>query len=165
MKKKVLLAKKVDHARWLISYADFMTLLFSFFVVMYAIAASNTNKYHLLVESVDSSFKGKQGLWSQDEKKTSLMTNEVTQTNKINLFESTAAVIQSTLTGLIDKSLVNITATPDWVEVQLPSALLFKQGSTDLKASAEPVIQAVANVFKASLFSIRIEGFTDNVPI
>jgi len=45
-----------NHERWLVSYADFVTLLFAFFVVMYAISSVNEGKYRVLSESLDEAF-------------------------------------------------------------------------------------------------------------
>ncbi|MEK7738085.1 MAG: flagellar motor protein MotB, partial [Pseudomonadota bacterium] len=46
-----------NHDRWLVSYADFITLLFAFFVVMYALSAINEGKYRLLSDSIISAFR------------------------------------------------------------------------------------------------------------
>jgi len=48
----------VDHERWLVSYADFITLLFAFFVVMYATASINLGKYKILSDSLYGAFRG-----------------------------------------------------------------------------------------------------------
>ena len=45
-----------NHERWLVSYADFITLLFAFFVVMYAISSVNTGKYRVLSDALGSAF-------------------------------------------------------------------------------------------------------------
>ena len=49
----------VDHHRWVISYADFITLLFAFFVVMYAISSVNTSKYKSLSDGMKAAFDKK----------------------------------------------------------------------------------------------------------
>jgi chemotaxis protein MotB len=46
-----------NHERWLVSYADFITLLFSFFVVMYAISTLNEGKYKVLSDSLVQAFR------------------------------------------------------------------------------------------------------------
>lgn len=46
-----------NHERWLVSYADFITLLFAFFVVMYSVSAVNQDKYRIFSESMVSAFK------------------------------------------------------------------------------------------------------------
>ena len=45
-----------NNERWLVSYADFITLLFAFFVVMYSISSLNEGKYKILSESLDGVF-------------------------------------------------------------------------------------------------------------
>ena len=45
-----------NHERWLVSYADFITLLFAFFVVMYAISSVNEGKYRVLSDALGSAF-------------------------------------------------------------------------------------------------------------
>src|SRR4051794_21648855 len=46
-----------SHDRWLVSYADFVTLLFAFFVVMYAISTLNEGKYRVLSEAMNAAFR------------------------------------------------------------------------------------------------------------
>lgn len=50
-----------NHDRWLVSYADFITLLFAFFVVMYAISSVNEGKYKVLSNSLTNAFKNVTG--------------------------------------------------------------------------------------------------------
>ena len=45
-----------NHERWLISYADFITLLFAFFVVMYAVSSVNEGKFRIMSEALGSAF-------------------------------------------------------------------------------------------------------------
>lgn len=47
----------INHDRWLVSYADFITLLFAFFVVMYSISSLNEDKYKVLTESIEGVFQ------------------------------------------------------------------------------------------------------------
>ena len=48
--------ERTNHERWLVSYADFITLLFAFFVVMYAISSVNEGKYRVLSETLNHAF-------------------------------------------------------------------------------------------------------------
>lgn len=58
MARKKKCPEHVDHERWLVSYADFITLLFAFFVVMYATASINLGKYKILSDSLYGAFSG-----------------------------------------------------------------------------------------------------------
>lgn len=59
-RKKKELAEPENHERWLISYADFITLLFAFFVVMYSISSVNEGKYKTLSDSLGEAFSKRQ---------------------------------------------------------------------------------------------------------
>lgn len=56
-RKKSLAAEPENHDRWLVSYADFITLLFAFFVVMYSISSVNEGKYRVLSDSLNAVFQ------------------------------------------------------------------------------------------------------------
>jgi hypothetical protein len=51
-----------NHERWLVSYADFITLLFAFFVVMYALSSINEGKYRVMSDSISSAFRSIPGI-------------------------------------------------------------------------------------------------------
>ena len=55
-RKKRNIEEPENHERWLVSYADFITLLFAFFVVMYSISSVNDGKYRVLAESLEAAF-------------------------------------------------------------------------------------------------------------
>ena len=57
MARRKILEEHENHERWLVSYADFITLLFAFFVVMYAISSINEGKYRVLSDSLVSAFQ------------------------------------------------------------------------------------------------------------
>ena len=57
-RRKKLVEEHQNHERWLVSYADFITLLFAFFVVMYSVSSVNQGKYRVLSSTLDGAFKG-----------------------------------------------------------------------------------------------------------
>ncbi len=57
MSRKKYVEECQNHERWLVSYADFITLLFAFFVVMYSISSVNEGKYRVLSDSIVSAFR------------------------------------------------------------------------------------------------------------
>ena len=57
MARKKRQEEHVNHERWLVSYADFITLLFAFFVVMYSVSSVNEGKYRVLSDTLESAFK------------------------------------------------------------------------------------------------------------
>ena len=57
MARKKRIEEHENHERWLVSYADFITLLFAFFVVMYSISSVNEGKYRVLSDSMVAAFR------------------------------------------------------------------------------------------------------------
>jgi len=57
MRRRARIEEHENHERWLVSYADFITLLFAFFVVMYSLSTVNEGKYRVLSDSLVSAFR------------------------------------------------------------------------------------------------------------
>jgi len=189
-----------QHAdRWLISYADFITLLFAFFVVMYSISQVNEGKYRVLSESMVAAFdlpersmrpieKGNinrtnvpasgdnnnlpgnetpgelapGGIVQADQNKLSQLNATAQQTKQ--QFKALQTSLRHNLKDLIDRGVVDIQASDDWIEIEVPSGLLFSSGSDRLGNSALTLLHKIAELVARNNNLIRIRGFTDNVP-
>ena len=175
----------VNLERWLISYADFITLLFAFFVVMYAISSVNEGKYRVLSDTLVSAFNespkalqpiqvgenASQGSPSMIQQKHASMgppsVIDLPQPGSPSdtSLKEIADNFEKTLQPLIDKDLINITRDKDWVEIEINTSLLFASGSGDLEDEAIPVLRRLADTLKKYPNAIQVEGFTDNLPI
>jgi chemotaxis protein MotB len=168
-----------NHERWLVSYADFITLLFAFFVVMYAISSVNEGKYKVLSNSLTNAFKnttaqpGGQPIAviqgapllpvkpiakpdkAADQKK-------VEQRQKM---KNMADDIKNALQPLIAQGKVKLLETSRGVTIEINDSVLFPAGQARLQPASMSAMQAIAQVLAASDFPITIEGHTDNVPI
>lgn len=159
-KKKV--EDHVDLHRWVVSYADFITLLFAFFVVMYAMSSVNTAKYKALTEGMKTAFnkKDKENTeQSIDEQKEGPHTRKVYGKYQDGLDE-----INQSLSQLEDAN-YKINRQEGWIELNIKSGALFGSGDADLKADALMKLMQIAEKLKKSHAIISIEGYTDNVPI
>lgn len=179
-----------NHERWLISYADFITLLFAFFVVMYSVSSVNEGKYRVLSDTLVSAFdRTRDGLpiklssplrppiierdiiaprkndldIKNDFAKTDSSV-KASQKDKENL-EKISEEVAKSLKPLIDKDLIKVEKNDLWVEIEIKSNILFTSGSATLSSAAIPVLKKVANILKGSDNQIQVEGFTDNIPI
>jgi chemotaxis protein MotB len=177
--------------RWLVSYADFITLLFAFFVVMYSISQVNEGKYRVLSESLLTAFdaSGKRSP-SQEFNPIDLSHNTTTilpeQSTEVvdsseqhsvaedevpenyatpKEFERIEQQLNTQLDDLIKKDLVTIKKSRDWLEIDLRSALLFESGSERLSSNARLVLEEIANTLKSNQHQITVRGHTDNMPI
>ncbi|MEC4747476.1 flagellar motor protein MotD [Methylomicrobium sp. Wu6] len=165
-------SETVNHDRWLISYADFVTLLFAFFVVMYAISAVNENKYRAFSKSLERAFIEKKRQVSQLEDALSDSDNSANPGNTDGNWAADSRQLQYTseqlskmLEGLISENLVSVKKGKYWIELQMNSELLFLSGSAELAKTSLPLLKKVAEVLKPLPNQINVEGHTDNMPI
>jgi len=242
-------AKAEEHEnleRWLVSYADFITLLFAFFVVMYSISSINEGKYRVLSDSLIAAFhspnktlmpiqvgkmtkspieekmKVRQSPfvikvpqiplpWTRDVKlkgagsqtyrsrapivdrilKTLARAGEVKLTAQqqralaeaLNVksaagggrdkaggpdavaMKKIAADVQRALQTLINKNLIKVRRNKRWVEVEIKDSVLFASGQAGINPKAVHVIKDLAKILAPFPNVVRVEGFTDNLPI
>lgn len=214
-----------NHERWLISYADFITLLFAFFVVMYSVSSVNEGKYRVLSDSLVAAFRSSArslepiqiGEISKAEKSPGMVNGLMDKGGEPVTFEqknispfekgaagrgpgpgdkvstgAAAAAGEKTGTGaaavagrgrgaeaikqmadklekamsqLIQKDLIAVRRNALWVEVEIKTSILFPSGSATLQSEALPVLREIAKILRDFPNPIRVEGFTDSVPI
>jgi len=174
------------HERWMVSYADFITLLFAFFVVMYSISSVNKGKYETFSESLDQALFHSEKIVKEVEpieigvipthiqpiELPDLMTvteqehqlSEEIKQEKQRLDE-VSEEFQRALQPFVESQLVGINKHEFWVELEMNSELLFASGKAELSSKAMPVLQKVAEVVLAVPNVINVEGYTDDVPI
>lgn len=166
-----------NHERWLVSYADFITLLFAFFVVMYALSSLNEGKYRVLSNSLVTAFRSSDSAGggsmimanpqlmsirpSLRPKTTSQQAREV-QAEKMKRI---ARDITQVMSPYSTQGQVAVIETDRGVTVEINDSLLFSPGRSELAPAAEQAILGVGSVFSTTEFPVTIEGHTDNVPI
>lgn len=167
--------------RWMVSYADFVTLLFAFFVVMYAISSVNEGKYRVLSDTMTEAFKvspkSPDPIQIGKENKTISKTehnNEFIKPIKVlpksersyeREMKQIAETVSKSVQPLIDKGLINVTQDKLWVEIEMNSKILFSSADSELDVAVFPILKALAEALKTLPNSIDVEGHTDNVPI
>jgi chemotaxis protein MotB len=171
-------ADNVD--RWLVSYADFITLLFAFFVVMYAISSINEGKYRVLSDTLLEAFKtppkAAQPIQLGDEPRAmepELPSEGIPKPIRVQpprvdqqrQMRGIAQRIEQQLKPLVDKDLIRINADKLWVEVDMNTSILFSSGSATLEPVADGPLKKLAGVLRDIPNQVEVEGHTDNVPI
>ena len=160
-----------DAAGWLVTYADLMTLLLVFFVLLYSLASFDKEKYKKAVESIKIRIDHKEELVglmellevpdSIDtmitiEDITGLRSREESLIRDINRFIVSKESAKTIATHVVDGKII----------VRINGHTLFTSGSADLKISAAPILdRIVAVVFEYPEYNINIKGYTDDVPI
>ena len=173
--------KAANHERWLVSYADFITLLFAVFVTLYAMSQTDKKKIVEVMASMNASF----GFKSSPAAKPSVIEmgamtiipalNKVAQSTapkKVSKshgaekdFRSTKASIEAYLmkSGAQDK--VTVSINQRGLVVSLKESGFFDSGSANLKHASYPLLNDVIESLSSYSNGIRVEGHTDNVPI
>ncbi len=165
-----------SHERWLISYADFITLLFAFFVVMYATSTINLNKYRALSDAVVTAFQGKPGqvttldaqtqtsLPNQSSVLKPLPLSYLYQEKKQRDQEKVHAIGQqlaNTLTSWIEQKLIAVYQSDLGIEVDIQSSLLFNSLQATYTPQALEVLNAASGQLKNEYRTIQVEGHCD----
>ena len=161
-----------NHERWLISYADFITLLFAFFVVMYAISAVNIGKYKVFSDALGNAFGGQGSATPVNtqvqnlpipnpglKRRTELLRKEKEQMTRL------AQDLLSTMAPLVKEGKVRVTQNSRGVSVEINASVLFDPGETKLMPASVEALRAVAALLKNDSHDVQVEGHTDNQPI
>ena len=152
-----------NHDRWLVSYADFITLLFAFFVVMYAISQINEGKYRLLSDGLLQAFKPES---SQQRPPTddARVPRSPAQSPETRM-DDIARDLVNALGDLIKGGQVRVTESGLGIAVEINASMLFDSAQADLAEPALPTLVALARVLAPLPNDIQVEGHTDNTPI
>lgn len=166
-----------NHERWLVSYADFITLLFAFFVVMYALSSVNEGKYRILSSSMVSAFRN---VPVNSTGQTPMIVPTPPPAQKTNLaskaqdaikqkqrekMRSVAKSILEVMAPLVEQGKVRVLETSRGVSVEINDSILFSPGQAQIQPQLARAMLSVAEVLVATEFPITIEGHTDNIPI
>lgn len=174
-----------NRERWLISYADFITLLFAFFVVMYSVSSVNEGKYKVLSETLSGVFNapqrsfrpieiGDQPLTDIPRAEDDVIQPQVTEAprnpnmdeeGRSEALRAMADKLALEFDELISQGVVTVESNEAWLELSLRNSLLFNSGDAEPHYDAFPVVETIASVLVNRDNAIRVEGFTDNQPI
>jgi chemotaxis protein MotB len=171
-------AEQVSHDRWLVSYADFVTLLFAFFVVLYATAQVDRQKAVRLSDAIRSAFQ-ELGVFQNaanagrhpapgDAARIAPANAAVNTPAPAEAQESLDVIrrqLELALAGEITRNDVAIHMDADGLVVSLREIGFFDSGSAAIKPTAEGAFGRVAAILREHSCAVRIEGHTDNVPI
>lgn len=149
--------------RWLLSYADFLTLLLALFVVLYASALVDVEKNRGLFEGLQSAFtKGTPASEKNDPGRVPDAVGDLAPQNQL----------ESNLAKRLDRERARIQADPGvslhpterGLVISLAAAEYFRPGSAEIRASRRPVLAAMAPLLAAESAPLLFEGHTDDLP-
>jgi chemotaxis protein MotB len=173
----------LSNDRWLVSYADFITLLFAFFVVLYSASKADQKKQAQASQSIESAFRSL-GIFADTRRKPAGPTAEPEGIDKpvipMNIvmgedvlapakvkddLEKIHRELQQKLSNQIAQHTVSIQMGRDGLVISLREAGFFSSGSAIPQPETVPTMRQVAVTLSKTPYDLRIEGHTDNVPI
>lgn len=180
MAKKHKKHEHVNHERWLVSYADFITLLFAFFVVMFAVSQVDSKKLGRFTESVNVAFQTN-GLFAPNSGSPlerggaagSALVPAIVS-DRPSLFRYTASspraqAVRESVEENIDAaglgSMVGLRYDERGVVVSLPENLYFRAGSANLQPESLASLAEIARAVGAQQGMIVVEGHTDDLAV
>jgi chemotaxis protein MotB len=182
-----------NHERWLVSYADFITLLFAFFVVLYSSSQVDKRKAGRLALAIQVAFQ-EMGVFQTSSTKIPIKDEEAIPFEKVQIIENinkdadlkrivnpmkgvlssagepqalqeAREAIQKALSPEIQRKEVSMSMRREGLVVSLKEMGFFDSGSANIRPGSLDAIARLAAVLKQRPENLRIEGHTDNVPI
>lgn len=170
-----------NHDRWLITYADLITLLMIFFVILYAMSQVDVQKYETLARQLSLQFRDADSLL---EKGSSLLDGNVnpekfetppppapkTETEdaaakKERKLQDLLKIIQQYVKDNRLNNEVFVEDTPKGIAIRLSDRFLFDLGRANLKAPALPVLDRLSSLFAKLETTVSVQGHTDNLAL
>jgi chemotaxis protein MotB len=182
-----------NHDRWLVSYADFITLLFAFFVVLYASAQVDKRKVGKLALAIQVAFQ-EMGVFQASTTEVPIDVAEPMPFSTVQAIENkerTASLgriasrpegalstgvengdlaqlhaeLATVLAPEIKRKEIAMRVEPDGLVISLREVGFFESGSAEMKSTSQDACDRIANMLRQRDYRLRIEGHTDNAPI
>jgi chemotaxis protein MotB len=167
MMKKSKREAHVNHERWLVSYADFVTLLFAFFVVMFASSTMDKGRAQQVSDSVKRAIEES----TVAAKVSALLGREAKRPKKSDKMAPVAELSPSLklltreLAAEVLAGKIKLSLESRGLVVSLPQATYFPSGQDTIDSATFPSLAKIARVVRELPNSVRLEGHTDSEPI
>lgn len=180
----------VNHERWMVSWADFMTLLFALFTALYAISTVDAKKGAAVAAATRAAFKmdvipnerapagggpnktPPERAAPKEAQQPANMETEPTANKKVSMqqarddeqMQESLRKLQSIVPTIPIKAGISLKATKTSIVLTLKDKAFFRPGSAKLLPDVLPVVDRIAQVLVSSKMYIRVEGHTDDQP-
>jgi chemotaxis protein MotB len=156
-------AEKENNERWLITYADLITLLLIFFIVLYSMSQINAKKFDELSQSMAIIFgsTGRSGVLDGGR---TVVPDPSTHKEKRNI-TSTKERVKRMIARMGLDGKITVRKDGRGLVISVQDTVFFKKGSADLNDKANEIVGTVGKMLETMPNSIRIEGHTDNIKI
>ncbi|HEV2702501.1 MAG TPA: flagellar motor protein MotD [Steroidobacteraceae bacterium] len=194
-KRKKRVEEETQHAAWAVPYGDLVTLLFAFFVVLYAVSSVNEGKYRVLSSTLFTEFNGQKpkgsapgsapeaiatvrasaaassapdshAIFADTAVVTRKQAEEIARSQaESQALDKVASDVSTAMADLIKSNLVVVRRKGTAIEVEIRTDILFPSGSATLSPTAVGVIRKLSQTLVSLPNPVRVEGHTDSQPI
>ncbi|MDA8146700.1 MAG: OmpA family protein [Thermaerobacter sp.] len=151
--------------RWLLTYADLITLLMAFFVIMYAVSRVNNQRFSLLREALQTAFNGMPAAFQVSRPIPQSGQQPTVQVPPSQTMQNLYRQVQAAIQQLGLKGQMQVAMLQQGVDIRLPDKVLFPEGRSLLLPSAHPVLDRVAALLKNLPNPVSVRGYADDLPI
>ncbi len=157
-----------NHERWIVSYADMVTLLWALFVVLYALSDSNPRKLLVVSESINRAFET--GVMAGSTGSSPIFTAGGGITPDISSIKAADfSEISSELNSISQElgltGAIQVRADSDSITLSVSGDVLFATGMADLQPGSQVVLDEIVKIVNGMPNRLIIEGHTDSIPV
>jgi chemotaxis protein MotB len=166
LKRKKSVEDKENLERWLLTYADLITLLLAFFIILYVFSKQDSKKYEAMTMQLKAIFSGGTGLVDEGGRTgAQVLEGNIEGPSNVEIRRQLEAQINgvSQTDGL--KNNISVITDERGIVINIMDQAFYDTGKADLKDKARETLSRIAPIIKTLPNEIRIEGHTDNVPI
>ena len=153
-----------NQERWLISYADFITLLFAFFVVMYSSSSVHEGKYRAVADSVNEAFHPVIALSSSNIRLTSKQSGTAMFDTGLKLFFKYRKM-EEEVRAMDPSGQISLIKDRRGTVIRIENSLAFETGQAEILPVFSEKLDKIAELIAALPNPVQVEGHTDNIPI
>ena len=170
LKKKSRLEQKIHQDRYLITYADLITLLLGLFVILYATASVDSGKYSELSKAFSEYFHSANGkvlnggggvlTGPKDGIPQPIMPSSAKKS-----LQDLKIDAENSLSKFIEEGKVRVSRSGDGLILTMPEKLLFESSKAEIQNDGLKVLDDIAKILNVPNFQITVDGHTDSDPI
>lgn len=155
--------EEVDEGNgWITTYSDTITLLLTFFILLYSMSVIDNEKLKQVSGALTSQLTGNPVLMENVDENTEGVQPEIPN---LDVYDELVKKVNSVLVANSLQDVVKIRQEPNGIVLQLGEAILFDPGKAELKEGSRDILEVIAQVIPQIDNNVVIEGHTDNVPI
>lgn len=166
LRRKKSVEDKENLERWLLTYADLITLLLAFFIILYVFSKQDSKKYEAMTMQLKAIFSGGTGVVDEGGRTgAQVLEGNIEGPSNIEIRRQLEEQINGISQAEGQENNISVITDERGIVIRIMDKAFYDTGKADLKDKARVTLDRIAPIIKSLPNEIRIEGHTDNVPI